>query len=398
MVIAEDRAQARHIKRFISGLLRETPMLARMIEEETQEGIRLKNRVAIEIHTASYRSTRGYTVIAALLDEVAIWESNETAANPDFEVINAIKPGMATIPGAMLLCASSPYARRGALWEAYRKHFSKDGDPVLVWQAATRCMNPSVPQSFIDQHVADNPAGAMAEYGAQFREDSGAFIARDIVDAAIVPGRRELSYIAGLPYTGFVDVSGGSSDCMALSIALTEGDAANTRRGITALVREVRPPFSTDAVVAEFAAILKSCGLNEVWSDRYAAQWPRESFAVHGITVRYPRDVVPILAATSDIYSELLPALNSRRIELLDDERLITQLCDLKRFPGRGKDIIRHPAGGHDDVINAVAGALVMALALAGQPSFEVPIVVPIVAFGGPTPFTGGALEPWWNR
>src|SRR5438309_1660243 len=41
------------------------------------------------------------------------------------EVINAIKPGMATIPGSMLLCANSPHARRGALWEAYRKHFGQ---------------------------------------------------------------------------------------------------------------------------------------------------------------------------------------------------------------------------------------------------------------------------------
>ena len=77
------------------------------------------------------------------LDEIAIWESDETSAEPDVEIIKAIRPGMATIPGAMLLCASSPHARRGALWEAHRKHFGQDGDPVLVWQAATRAMNGS---------------------------------------------------------------------------------------------------------------------------------------------------------------------------------------------------------------------------------------------------------------
>jgi phage terminase large subunit-like protein len=125
MILAKDRAQARSIKRFISGLLRETPMLSRVLAEETAEAIRLHNRVVIEIHTASYRSTRGYTLIAALLDEIAIWDTDETSAEPDVEVINAIKPGMATIPGSMLLCANSPHARRGALWEAYRKHFGQ---------------------------------------------------------------------------------------------------------------------------------------------------------------------------------------------------------------------------------------------------------------------------------
>ena len=94
-------------------------MLASVLEEETNEAIRLRNRIVIEIHAASYRSTRGYTVIAALLDEIAIWESDETSAEPDVEIINAIRPGMATIPSAMLLCASSPHARRGALWEAH---------------------------------------------------------------------------------------------------------------------------------------------------------------------------------------------------------------------------------------------------------------------------------------
>ena len=119
MIIARDRRQGRVIKRFITGLLRETPMLRQVIEGETQETIELRNNVSIEIHTASFRSTRGYTIIAALLDEVAYWPVDEHSSEPDSEIINAIKPGMATIPGAMLLCASSPHARKGALWTAY---------------------------------------------------------------------------------------------------------------------------------------------------------------------------------------------------------------------------------------------------------------------------------------
>jgi hypothetical protein len=42
MILAKDRAQARSIKRFISGLIRETPMLARLLEEETAESIRAR--------------------------------------------------------------------------------------------------------------------------------------------------------------------------------------------------------------------------------------------------------------------------------------------------------------------------------------------------------------------
>ena len=106
------------------------------------------------------------------------------------EVINAISPGMATIPGAMLLCASSPYARKGALWDAHRKHFGKDGDPVLVWQAGTRRMNPTVPQRWIDERMERDAASAAAEYGAQFRSDVESFINREAVEACVSIGVR----------------------------------------------------------------------------------------------------------------------------------------------------------------------------------------------------------------
>ena len=107
MIVARDRRQARVIKRFIVGLLRSVEMLRGVIEDETAERVELKNRVVIEIHTASFRSTRGYTIVCALLDEIAFWPQDD-AAEPDIEVINAIRPGMATVPGAMLLCASIP--------------------------------------------------------------------------------------------------------------------------------------------------------------------------------------------------------------------------------------------------------------------------------------------------
>ena len=40
---------------------------------------------------------------------------------------------------------------------------------MLVWQAPTRAMNPTVPQSIIDNAFEEDPAAAAAEYGAEFR-------------------------------------------------------------------------------------------------------------------------------------------------------------------------------------------------------------------------------------
>ena len=352
MVVAADRRQARVIMRYCLGLLKSVPMLKQLIEGETRESITLRNRVVIEVHTASFRSTRGYTCISCLLDEAAYFQTDEMSAEPDVEVINAVKPSMATIPGAMLLCASSPHARKGALWTAYSKHFGKDGDPVLVWQASTRDMNASVPQSFIDQHMAEDPARAQAEYMAQFRSDLESYVLREAVEACVNTGIRERAPQRGIVYTGFVDPSGGSVDSMTLAIAHRDQDVV-----VIDALRERVPPFSPEQVVGEFAELLKSYNVTGITGDRFANIWPVEVFANVGIA--YEQSAEP----KSVLYTNMLPLLNSCRIELLDHSKTINQLIALERRTARGgRESIDHPPSGHDDLINAVAGAAVGAL------------------------------------
>jgi hypothetical protein len=125
-VLAANRPQARSIFRYISGILKAVPLFARMVVDENTESIALANRVLIEIGTASFRTTRGYSFAAVLCDEIAFWRQDETSANPDVEILRALRPGMASIPGSVLLMASSPYAKRGELYGAYRRHFGKD--------------------------------------------------------------------------------------------------------------------------------------------------------------------------------------------------------------------------------------------------------------------------------
>jgi hypothetical protein len=73
-VIASDRRQSRTIFRYTSGLLREIPSLAAMVEDDTSDQIKLNNRVIIEITTASFRLSRGYTFASVLADETAFGE------------------------------------------------------------------------------------------------------------------------------------------------------------------------------------------------------------------------------------------------------------------------------------------------------------------------------------
>ena len=102
-----DRRQARVIMRYAEALLEGVPMLARLITRKTADAVDLSNGVTLEVHTCSFRTVRGYTIVAALLDELAFWRTDDSA-NPDTEILNALRPAMATVPGAMLLAASSP--------------------------------------------------------------------------------------------------------------------------------------------------------------------------------------------------------------------------------------------------------------------------------------------------
>jgi len=260
---------------------------------------------------------------------------------------------MATIPGAVLLCASSPYARRGSLWDSFRKHHGKDGDPILVWQAPTRLMNPTVPQAVIDEATERDPASASAEYGAQFRTDVENFVSIEIVEAC-VGDHVEMAPLSALRYFGFVDPSGGSADSFTMAVSHLDGE-----RVVIDAIREVTPRFSPDFVVEEFSTTLKSYGITSVVGDRYAGEFPRELFKKHGVI--YEAAAQP----KGQLYQSLLPLLNAGRIVLPRSDRLLAQLVGLERRTARsGRDTIDHAPGGHDDVCNAVAGAASLAIDL----------------------------------
>ncbi|GEC60510.1 MULTISPECIES: hypothetical protein [Gluconobacter] len=358
-VIASDRKQARTIFRYISGTLASVPMLANMVQDETNETITLSNRVIIEIATASFRVTRGYTFAAVLADETAFWRSDEASANPDEEIIKAIRPGLSTIPSAMLLLASSPYAKRGVLYKTFRKHWAQNDARVLVWRGSSMEMNPALDPAIVQEAYDDDPAGAAAEYGGEFRNDIASFITPEVIQACTVPDRYELPFISGNLYRAFCDPSGGSGDSFTLAIAHDEG-------GITVLdcVREIKPPFSPDAATKELADTIRSYGLKTVTGDRYGGEYPRERFRAHGINYTLSdKD-------RSGLYLEALPKLNAGKVELLDLKQIERQFCGLERRTARsGKDSVDHAPGSHDDLVNSIAGVLVQASARR-MPSF----------------------------
>lgn len=355
LCIAPDQRQAKIALDYCTAVLEGSSVLRQLIANRTADTLSLTNGIDVEVRAASFRRLRGPTYVAVIADEAAFWHVDEGgSANPDSEIFSAVRPGLATT-GGLLAIISSPYARRGEVWEAYRNNYGPTGDPlILVAQGTSRELNPTLPQSVVDRALERDPAAAAAEYLAEFRRDIETFVAREAVLACVVPGLYEGRPQNNFRYAGFVDPSGGSGDSFSLAIAHRD---RGTDRVVLDCLREIKPPFSPEAVVAEFADVLKSYRIIRVQGDRYGGEFPRELFRRHHIS--YETAAKP----KSDLYRELLPLINSGRCELLHHQKLISQLTGLERRTARsGRDSIDHAPGGHDDIANCCAGALLSAL------------------------------------
>jgi hypothetical protein len=346
LCIAPDQRQASITLNYATASFEQSPILSQLIASRTNDTLSLTNGIDVEVRSASFRRLRGPTYIAVIADEAAFWFSNEFSANADTEILNAVRPGLATTRGPLII-ASSPYARRGVLWETYKRHFGPDGDPlILVAQGASRKFNPSLPQSVVDRALERDHAAASAEYLGQFRTDIEGFVPQEVV-VACIGDHLEMAPLARNRYWAFVDPSGGSADSFTMAISHRDGE-----RIVIDATREMRPPFSPEAVIDDYAILLKSYCITRVHGDRYAGEFPRELFRKRGIEYQCAEK------SKSDLYRDLLPLLNSGRIVLPKSDRLVNQIIGLERRVSRsGKDSIDHSPNSHDDLANAVAGA-----------------------------------------
>ena len=291
------------------------------------DSIELVNGVCIEVHTNSYRSVRGRSLLCAIFDEVAFWRS-EDSQNPDFEVAGAIAPGLARIPDSELILISSAHKRSGLLYQKWKDHYGRDDPDVLVVRGGTLQFNPTFNAKIIERQLLADRALYGAEYLCEWRDDLSTFISRQLLEAAVDPGVTVRPPRDDLRYFAFADPSGGVHDSFALGIA--HRDEINNAVVLDLLFEKFAPlnPYET---ASEIAALLKEYHCAEVIGDAYAAKWVTDAFARIGVTYRKSD------ADRSAVYLDVLPLFTAGRARLLDSPRLVGQLAGLDyaaRTPG----------------------------------------------------------------
>jgi hypothetical protein len=356
MLLAVDRAQSGVAFNYIKGYFEEVPALAALVKHIGDDSIELSNRVVIEVHTNSYRSVRGRSLLCVICDEVAFWRS-EDSASPDVETAGAVAPGLARISGSMLILISTAHKRSGLLYQKWKDHYGKNDDDVLVVRGTTLQFNPTFSAAIIQRQLASDPQLYGAEYNSVWRDDLSTFITRNLLEAAVDVGVTVRPPQDDVKYFAFADPSGGEHDSFTLGIAHRDGNIV-----VLDLLAEYQAPFNPHAVTEQIAALLKQYRCTAVVGDRYAARWVTDAFAKVGITYRKSE------AERSMIYLDVLPLFTSGRARLIDSPRLVAQFCGLERrtFP-TGRDRIDHGRSGRDDACNAAAGALVLAARTVAQ-------------------------------
>ncbi len=353
-IISPTKHQSNIVKTYTRAIF-DAPLLRQEIVRETRDGFELRNGVVIGILAGDFKTVRGFSTLAVILDELCFFgvdsESGKYVLN-DTALVNAIRPGLATT-GGKILGISSVYAKRGFAYKQWQRNFGNDAaQDTLIVHAASKTLNPTLDQRIIDAAIQEDYSHGNAEFYSIWRDDVGLFIPREVIEKLVAPGRLELMPRERTQYAAFVDVSGGRGDDAALAIAHREGPVV-----VLDFLKRWKSPFDPQFVVESMVRELRRYHLSRVVGDNYAAEFTAQAFTSRG--VRYVKSE----KNKSELYLELLPKLCSNAVELLDDEAMISQLAGLeRRTRSGGRDSIDHPPGGKDDLANAVAGAVEVAI------------------------------------
>jgi len=357
LLLAQNMRQAQVVRGYIEGKITRSPILSRHVESVRSHEIDLDNRITIGIYPASFRSIRGLSVVACICDEIAFWWTEDGYANPDVEVLRAVRPAMATFPNAKLVLASSPYAMNGVLWDMWTRR-KKDRE-VLVWHAPTGLMNPTVPRRFLENEKRRDPETYRREYGAEFAEAVSAYIPAEAIAACVVEGRTSV-----LPqprvhsYEAAIDAA-FKGDRFTFAVAHKESRENKLVVDYLAGWEGTRQqPVRLGQVIPEIRATLDRYGTRRVYGDQFGAEPLKHAFQEAGIEFE---EVPFTLQSKADLYANLRSHIVERRIELLDHKESLRELrgLEVELLPG-GRPRIGHAnrSGAHDDYAAAIALAV----------------------------------------
>ena len=369
MLLAPTIAQARIALRSIRNYLRGSKVLSERVVRTTRDEIILDNGIIIGCYASTYDGVRGRIIVAAICDEMAFWPHEETAANPEEEVIAALRPGMITVKNPKLVKISTPYAKQGLLWTEFQRRAELD---FPVWQLPSHEMNPKISLSDLEREQRRGEEKYhLREYLAEFVDSVSGWITPEILDPSIARGRRELPPVRDGFYVAALDPASRHND-FAFAILHRSPEGMIIVDRVARWTGTKRAPLVFRTVLSEIKSVLEDYGLNSAVGDQYWSDVIRQDLLELGVSY----EICTFGPQTrARIFTNLKHLLVQGKIELLEDPELLRQLRNLREErTDRGQIDVRPSGGMNDDLAVAVALA---ASELTRRPSAPPPFLMP---------------------
>jgi hypothetical protein len=131
LFLAPKQEQAMRAARYVRAFIEHSPIMSKLIMNQTQTSLELSNGVDVLVEAANWLTVRGATCVAVCLDECAFLRNAEESTLRDEDLVTALRPSLVTTSGPMLLI-SSPGTDVGIVHAIHRRHYGPQGDSAML--------------------------------------------------------------------------------------------------------------------------------------------------------------------------------------------------------------------------------------------------------------------------
>lgn len=342
-----------------------SPELLEFLANDTLDSLEFTTGMTVRVLPPDPRLVQGFTSPLVWLDEASNFRGEDALSNLQ-DVLDAVRPSLATVLDSKLVLTSLPGPKAGCLWETWQNRFDLD---ALIFKASSVEMNPALARSEEFVKALKRPEYFALYFSGEFVDAVQTLLPGDLVDACFDLGRPEVpSGESGGALSALgCDFAATSDDCAAAICTRTEHDqlVVPWLRSWSVSGGKLHP---ITTYLGEIFDVAKAHNVREGVGDQVALPTAAQFFTERGIP--YSRLVTNGVASEA-IFDFLREAVRSGRLHLPDNEKLRAQLKALQERRANGYEVAA--VRGKDDLAVAVAAAVFKAgqLPVCCQPMTE---------------------------
>lgn len=351
MCVATNREQARLLVRAAKSIVENSPLLADLVEQATEDEVAFVNGTALRAFPCSSRGGRGWPISTLVMDEAAHFLTETDGYQTAERVWEALAPSTAQFGAdARVIVSSTPYGTDGLFASLFEQAESGELPDARAHRLATGDVNPTIDLGYLASEERRNPGSFRAEYLAEFTSSGDAYL--DFERFEIAP-RGALPPDAGTGWIVGIDPAFSRDP---FGVAVVGRSREHDSRLVLGYADAFRPHGDFSGPVDAVADVCRRYDARAV-TDQFAAVAVVERLEGQGVSVRAEHISAPTKTAA---FSELRARLYDGTLELYEHPDLVAELRRLRTRFTAGQAAVTNPrvGGSHGDIAQALALAV----------------------------------------